>query len=115
MKVLVTGAAGFIGMHLALRLKRDGVDVAGCDNFDPYYDVALKHARAQELARAGVPCETLDLAGTAGGLTLQNTAASGRIPLASTRAQVPLQDIQIAVRITRTSRTSPRSRACAIR
>jgi UDP-glucuronate 4-epimerase len=69
-KVLVTGAAGFIGMHLALRLKRDGVDVAGVDSFDPYYDVALKHARAQELARAGVPCETLDLAGTAASVTL---------------------------------------------
>ena len=54
MKVLVTGAAGFIGMHLALRLKRDGVGVIGADNFDPYYDVALKRARAQELARGFV-------------------------------------------------------------
>jgi UDP-glucuronate 4-epimerase len=65
MKVLVTGAAGFIGMHLALRLKRDGAQVAGVDNFDPYYDVSLKRARAQELARAGVRCETLDLADAA--------------------------------------------------
>jgi UDP-glucuronate 4-epimerase len=62
MKVLVTGAAGFIGMHLALRLKRDGVEVAGVDNFSSYYDVGLKRARVQELAGAGVPCETLDLA-----------------------------------------------------
>jgi UDP-glucuronate 4-epimerase len=62
MKVLVTGAAGFIGMHLALRLARDGADVAGVDNFDPYYDVALKRARADQLARAGVRCVELDLA-----------------------------------------------------
>lgn len=62
MKVLVTGAAGFIGMHLALRLARDGADVVGVDNFDPYYDVALKRARADKLARAGVRCIELDLA-----------------------------------------------------
>jgi UDP-glucuronate 4-epimerase len=62
MKVLVTGAAGFIGMHLAERLARDGVHVVGVDDFDPYYDVALKRARAARLAAAGVPCETLDLA-----------------------------------------------------
>ena len=62
MKILVTGAAGFIGMHLALRLERDGVDVVGVDNFDPYYDVGLKRARADQLARAGVRCVELDLA-----------------------------------------------------
>jgi UDP-glucuronate 4-epimerase len=62
MRVLVTGAAGFIGMHLALRLKREGIDVAGVDNLDPYYDVALKRARMEQLGRAGVQCETLDLA-----------------------------------------------------
>ena len=65
MHVLVTGAAGFIGMHLALRLKRDGAEVAGVDNFDPYYDVALKRARAARLDAAGVRCETLDLADAA--------------------------------------------------
>lgn len=62
MKTLVTGAAGFIGMHLALRLKRDGVDVGAVDSFDPYYEVALKRARATRLEEAGVRCETLDLA-----------------------------------------------------
>jgi UDP-glucuronate 4-epimerase len=62
MTTLVTGAAGFIGMHLALRLARDGADVVGVDNFDPYYDVALKRARADQLARAGVRCIELDLA-----------------------------------------------------
>jgi len=62
MTTLVTGAAGFIGMHLALRLAREGADVVGVDNFDPYYDVALKRARADQLARAGVRCVELDLA-----------------------------------------------------
>ena len=62
MTALVTGAAGFIGMHLALRLARDGADVVGVDNFDPYYDVALKRARARQLANAGVECIELDLA-----------------------------------------------------
>src|SRR5437867_6251177 len=70
MKVLVTGAAGFIGMHLALRLKRDGADVAGVDSFDPYYDIALKRARAGQLAAAGVHCNTLDLAEGAATLAL---------------------------------------------
>jgi len=62
MTTLVTGAAGFIGMHLALRLARDGAEVVGVDDFDPYYDVALKRARADQLARAGVRCIELDLA-----------------------------------------------------
>jgi UDP-glucuronate 4-epimerase len=70
MRVLVTGAAGFIGMHLALRLKRDGADVAGVDNFDPYYDIALKRARANRLAAAGVPCDALDLADATATLAL---------------------------------------------
>ena len=70
MKVLVTGAAGFIGMHLALRLARDGVEVAGVDNFSPYYDVALKQARARELAGAKVACASLDLADASAARTL---------------------------------------------
>jgi UDP-glucuronate 4-epimerase len=70
MKVLVTGAAGFIGMHLAERLARDGVEVVGVDDFDPYYDVALKRARASRLAAAGVTCQTIDLADSAATSTL---------------------------------------------
>ena len=70
MTTLVTGAAGFIGMHLALRLARDGADVVGVDNFDAYYDVALKRARARQLASAGVKCIELDLADSAATATL---------------------------------------------
>ena len=45
MKILVTGAAGFIGSAVALRLLERGDGVVGVDNLDPYYDVALKQAR----------------------------------------------------------------------
>ena len=54
MKVLVTGAAGFVGMHTALRLLARGDQVVGIDNLNDYYDVALKEARLARLApRAG--------------------------------------------------------------
>ncbi|MFQ5549581.1 MAG: SDR family NAD(P)-dependent oxidoreductase, partial [Woeseia sp.] len=46
MKILVTGAAGFIGFHTAKRLLERGDTVVGLDNFNDYYDVGLKDARA---------------------------------------------------------------------
>ena len=49
MKVLVTGAAGFIGMHVAERLLASGHDVVGIDNLNDYYDPALKQARLGRL------------------------------------------------------------------
>ncbi|MEL6747313.1 MAG: NAD-dependent epimerase, partial [Pseudomonadota bacterium] len=49
MRILVTGAAGFIGYHTSKRLLERGDEVVGIDNFDPYYDVSLKHARVEQL------------------------------------------------------------------
>ena len=49
MKILVTGAAGFIGFHLARRLLERGETVVGIDNMNDYYDVNLKYGRLGEL------------------------------------------------------------------
>ena len=48
--VLITGAAGFIGFHLARRVLDGGARVVGLDNLNDYYDVGLKRARLQQLA-----------------------------------------------------------------
>ena len=50
MKILVTGAAGFIGYHLARELAENGYDIVGIDNINDYYDVDLKHGRLKELS-----------------------------------------------------------------
>ena len=49
MKILVTGAAGFIGLYTAKQLLERGETVVGLDNFDAYYDVSLKESRAKIL------------------------------------------------------------------
>lgn len=49
MEILVTGAAGFIGMHVAARLSQTGHNVTGIDNLNDYYDVRLKQARLDVL------------------------------------------------------------------
>ncbi|WP_373056135.1 NAD-dependent epimerase [Zunongwangia sp. H14] len=49
MKILVTGAAGFIGFHLAYVLLKHGHEVTGLDNINDYYDVDLKFDRLEEL------------------------------------------------------------------
>ncbi len=51
MKILVTGAAGFIGHHVAARLLERGDEVVGIDNFNDYYSVALKRDRDSKLRR----------------------------------------------------------------
>src|SRR3954470_19346787 len=49
MKVLLTGAAGFIGMHCAQRLIARGDEVVGIDNLSPYYSVDLKRDRLKQV------------------------------------------------------------------
>ncbi|MFY9342804.1 MAG: NAD-dependent epimerase/dehydratase family protein [Planctomycetota bacterium] len=53
--VLITGGAGFIGSHLALRLLAAGQTVRVLDNFDPFYDVGIKRANVAASAAAGGP------------------------------------------------------------
>lgn len=62
MKFLVTGAAGFIGFHIAQRLLDEGHDVVGIDNMNDYYDVSLKQARTDRLASPAFHFQQLDLA-----------------------------------------------------
>ena len=63
MKILVTGCAGFIGMHAALRLLGDGHEVVGVDNLNDYYSVDLKQARLAQLhSQRGFQFVRLDLA-----------------------------------------------------
>jgi UDP-glucuronate 4-epimerase len=66
MRVLVTGCAGFIGMHCALRLLGRGDEVLGADNLSSYYDVKLKEERLRRLeGRRGFRFERADLADAA--------------------------------------------------
>jgi UDP-glucuronate 4-epimerase len=62
-KLLVTGVAGFIGMHVAQRLLERGDEVVGIDNLNDYYDPRLKHARLAQLTRhRGFRFDKLDVA-----------------------------------------------------
>jgi UDP-glucuronate 4-epimerase len=67
MKILVTGVAGFIGMHVAAQLLDRGDMVVGIDNLNDYYDVHLKEARlARLLSRPNFRFIKLDIADRAG-------------------------------------------------
>ena len=67
MKILVTGAAGFIGSTVSRKLLDRGDEVVGLDNLNAYYDPKLKEARLARLTpRAGFRFAKLDLADAAG-------------------------------------------------
>lgn len=61
MKILVTGAAGFIGSHTSERLSELGHEVLAIDNFSPYYDISFKKLNAEELAKRGIEVQRIDL------------------------------------------------------
>ncbi len=61
MKILVTGAAGFIGSHTAERLKKHGHTVIGLDNYSEYYDRELKELNTKELKKQGIDLIEMDL------------------------------------------------------
>ncbi len=80
MNILVTGAAGFIGMATAQRLLQDGHSVLGLDNLNDYYDVGLKHSRLEQLqAHAGFRFVKLDVADRSGMQALFETQAISRV------------------------------------
>ena len=59
MKILVTGAAGFIGSKLSQMLAHRGDDVVGVDNINDYYNVSLKYARMRDLLGVDVVDEEM--------------------------------------------------------
>jgi UDP-glucuronate 4-epimerase len=80
MKVLLTGAAGFIGMATALRLLARGDEVVGLDNLNDYYDVALKQARLAQLTpHPGFRFVKLDLADRPGMAALFDAEGFDRV------------------------------------
>ncbi len=63
-KVLVTGAAGFIGFSICNKLLELGIDVYGLDNLNKYYDPRLKSTRLEILTKKGMPFSKIDLEDT---------------------------------------------------
>lgn len=81
MKILVTGAAGFIGSRLALQLAMRGDDVIGIDNINDYYDVRLKYGR---LSECGIRAE--------GNCFVNNVRIASTLPLNYTFIRMDLTD-----------------------
>src|SRR4051812_9450143 len=80
MTIIVTGAAGFIGMHLAERLLQQGETVVGVDNFNTYYDPVLKELRATHLARYPLfQLQRTDIADSDGMLKLVRDTGAERV------------------------------------
>ena len=86
MRIFITGAAGFIGFHLAKQLLERGHQVDGYDGMTPYYDVRLKEARLAQLAgRPGFAFHRVDLADRAAveALVAANPGITGIVHLAA--------------------------------
>jgi UDP-glucuronate 4-epimerase len=79
MKVLVTGVAGFIGMHCAQRLLARGDKVLGVDNLSPYYSVKLKKDRLKQLPGKNFAFEKLDIANSSALQKLYKKARPDRV------------------------------------
>ena len=87
--IIVTGAAGFVGFHLARRLLDDGRDVVGVDSLNEYYDPALKAARLQILEeRKGFRFVKLDLADREGARCLFAEVGADRVAHLAAQAGV---------------------------
>jgi UDP-glucuronate 4-epimerase len=100
-KVLLTGAAGFIGYHTTLKLLERGTEVVGLDNLNDYYDVTLKQERLKRLeAHPGFRFVKLDLADDAGMKQLFARERFGRVVHLAAQAGVrySLKDPQSYVR-----------------
>jgi UDP-glucuronate 4-epimerase len=100
-KILVTGAAGFIGMHVTERLLAAGHEIVGIDNLNDYYDVRLKEARLERLRKhAGFRFQKLDVADEEGMHSLFSQARFARVIHLAAQAGVrySLQNPQAYVR-----------------
>lgn len=76
MRILVTGAAGFIGSHVCEALLRRGDTVVGLDNFDPFYDRRLKERNVAEVRQLGADFQLIE-GDVAEDLDLERTFAQG--------------------------------------
>lgn len=72
MKILITGAAGFIGSHVAEAFAEAGHEVYGVDNFNDYYDIELKKLNAKDITDKGVTLIEADLAENLSGVLPEN-------------------------------------------
>ncbi len=80
MAVIVTGAAGFVGFHVAQALLDQGEAVIGIDNLNPYYDVRLKHGRLARLeGRPGFAFHAMDIADKEAMLALFEGSGATRV------------------------------------